>query len=296
MSTTIPSTIVSLSNLLRSSYVTPIGPYRLSSLYGITNATLTSGTVPSSGTLALSIFKGATVTQPPLPSTPIYTLSASDLTQVQGSKVNAWGNFTQTNTTLQPTFNIDTVTNFKNVRFTGTSTTHTCMQWASSQVVQYGTNGGASIVLLVRYRTSLVQFNRTLAHFGSAGNARTFECIMGENTLNGMHPKYYFSNSTAAIVPRTTIDLGKWSLYIIVFTNGSPNRATIYKNLSSTPVASNNALTNPLQDSTVTSFLIGSQGATPGQDADIHFAALYSRPLTSTEIRNTQRRFCFNFE
>jgi len=237
----------------------------------------------------MSIFRGASVNVE-LPLNPFFALKANDLSLSQSAVVSTWGNFTQSTSTFQPSFNIDATTNLKSVSFTGTSTTRMFLQWNTNQTLAYGTGGGSSIVLFARYKTALVQFNRTLSHTGPTGNARTFEYIIGESGTSGMHPKYFYANSTAALLPPASVPLNKWTLYITVFTN-STNTAQIYVNTNTTPVATRTALT-ALQDSVLSTLYVGAQGTTGrGQDVDIHFAALYPRPLNSSELANVRAIF-----
>jgi hypothetical protein len=212
----------------------------------------------------------------------LWANSLSTLTN--GASMSNWGNFTQATVALRPTFNIDSGTNVKSVRFTGTSSTNKLLRWNTNIACNYGTNGGVTYVLVIRYNSTLLQFNRTLQFEGSTGNGRVYEFILAETGNNAninqqaISPKHYYAN---AIGGSTFVPLYKWTLIVSRFTNAT-SKHDIFINNMSTPVLSYSQPT-ALQNSTLTSFMIGASG-NPGQNADIHFHAMYPRSLSASDM------------
>lgn len=245
----------------------------------------------ASGQIRFNNFYGKSLA-PTFPSGSVYSLQASSLSLSSGSKINSWGSFGQTNSTFQPTYKVDSLNNnLPYVEFLGTSTSRQFLEWNFTSNVLYGTGGGSTIVLFCKYRNSLVQFNRSISHNGSSGNANVFEWILGEDVPRSLHPKYFYVNSTAAHLSSNQVPLGKWTLYQVRFTNGSPNKAEIFVNNPSTPAASNMNLTG-MSNSTITRFTLGADGTNSvGQNCDFHYTALYPRALSNSELTNIYNTF-----
>jgi hypothetical protein len=232
-------------------------------------------------------------TLPTLPTNSTYSLLATSLTGLSaGAAVTSWGSFTQATSGLQPTYGVDSGTSLQFVRFTGNSTSRQFLQWNNTSTVNFGTNGGSTIVLFIRFRNSLTQFNRPVSHNGSSGNARVFEFILAENANAGLAPKYFFANNSAVIYSTASVPINKWTLIIVRFTNGTPNTAQIFLNSNTTtPVATNGGTLNALQNSTVTTYFIGSQGSAEGMNSDMHHVSYYPRSLSNNELADIASYF-----
>lgn len=258
-------------------------PVGMSEYYTNANPSYTSGVsgLPATGSsMALSAFLGKAKPAAGLtinaPSGSIFTVSAYSLSNLSsGAKVASWSNFSQSTSSLQPTY--QSGTSFPYVQFTGTSSTSTYLS-ATGTSLNFNTGGGSTVIVLGRYN-SLVQYNRTVAHTGGSGSANTFEWIMAENPAV-WNPKYFFVNSSGVPTNNSAdVPLNKVSLYVARWSNAA-TKAEIFRNNTLITSKTHAALPN----STTGTFYIGAQGGAPGANMDMIYAAYYTRALTDTEL------------
>lgn len=211
------------------------------------------------------------------PIDPVFSVSAYSLSnQTTNTKVTNWGLFNQGNSSLQPTY----ISGFPNiVRFTGDALLHNFVTYSPGTLnLNYGTGGGATIIILARYN-NLIQFNRTISHGGGSGNSGVLEWIIAENP-GVLSVKYFFTNSTGVVTTNAAhIPIGKIGLYVARFNNAT-NTAQLFRNNVQIATRSH----NPLVNSTIGNIWLGAQGGAPGNNTDLIYASLYTRPLSDTEL------------
>lgn len=262
-------------------------PFSFSNLYNIASG------VPASGVIGLSnMFLKAAGNNRNLvvPSDPAISVIATSITgKSAGNKIGAWNNYnygTPLNSNTMPTYRTDSaLSNMPYVEFTGSSYLYQYLKMTSNIAMNYGDGGGSTVLLLCRYKSPFVQDNRSISHNGGTGSSRALEWIMMNNgTSDAINVKYFFNAVEGVAGSTSNVPFGKWSLYVMRMTN-STGEMLMYRNNSVIGTRTGHpALTN----STPTDFYLGTSGGfgNTGQNMDLYYAGIYTRPLTDTELTN----------
>jgi len=246
--------------------------------------------VPASGQISLSnLFgKSANINNRSLvvPNDAFISLAATTLSNnTVGTAIASWGGLTQTDPTFKPIYRTDaTLSNLPYVEFTGTDNTRTFLS-KNTTTFNYGNGGGSTVILLCRYNSNLIQYNRSIAHTAMFDASGTYEWIINETPSSnvGITTKWYNLNQNGLTTNTSNVPLGKWSLYVMRMINSS-GEMKIYRN--NNVIASRTGHPG-VGNTTADLVYIGAQGQyAPGQNMDLHYAAIYTRPLSDTELTN----------
>lgn len=234
--------------------------------------------VPTSGVLRMSQF--AT-----LPTNPVFAVTATQIAAAADSTVTAWGNFSNT-APESPTYQQETVNGVTvpYVRFIGSSSSRQYLRWTSTVSMNYGTNGGGTLILFAKYRTPFTQFNRSFMCTGPTGDARTMEWIVADDANIGnrrivVNP-FPITNAGPIAINQSHVPTDTWRLYVWRHTNvGGVIEFFVNGKLIERMTGKAS-----LPDSISNNFYLGAVVGNQGQNMDLYHASMYTRPLTDLEL------------
>lgn len=210
-----------------------------------------------------------------LPLNHVFALNATSLggTLSPTQYVYSWDNFQTKNTPTPPSFGMDGQLPYVQFR-------NQYVESSTQLVANYGYKGGSTVILFCRYMDALNQFERSINHLGFPENgSHVFEWIVAE-TPSAIHPKYFYNSFNSANTGFENVSLNKWTLWVARWTNSS-RTSQLFKNNQVISTYNGHPLLNNITMSSIYS----------GGNMDLHYAAIYDRPLSNTELTNVYNSF-----